>query len=90
MVRGISLDAFRQRQVRIGEVLLEFHRLRPPCGYLDRLVGVALGKALGKGAGIALRVVQGGVLRVDDTVRVLKRPSEVGTGNADETKPSTR
>ena len=30
VVRGIPLDVFRQRRVRIGEVLFEFHRLRPP------------------------------------------------------------
>jgi len=89
VVRGIPLDAFRQRRVRIGEALFEFHRLRPPCGYLDRLVGAATGKALGKGAGIALRVVQGGMLRLGDAVTVLPRPSEAGNTRGDQTTPSS-
>lgn len=71
VVRGIPLLAFRRRQVRIGEVLLAFHRLRPPCGYLDRLLKTGAGKALGRGAGIGLRVIEGGVLRVGDAVSII-------------------
>jgi MOSC domain-containing protein YiiM len=90
VVRGIPLDAFRQRRVRIGEVLFEFHRLRPPCGYLDRLSGAGVGKALGKGAGIALKVLRGGVLRLGDRVTVLRRSSETAAGNGDGTSSSTQ
>ena len=72
VVRGIALAAFRRRRVRIGEVLLEFHRLRPPCGYLDRVYRPGAGKALGKGAGIGLRVLRGGRMRLGDTVEVLE------------------
>ena len=71
VVRGIPLDAFRRRRVRIGEALLAFHRLRPPCGYLERLGEPGTAKALGKGAGIGLSVVEGGVLRVGDPVLVI-------------------
>jgi MOSC domain-containing protein YiiM len=78
VVRGIPLVAFRRRRVRIGEVLLEFHRLRPPCGYLDRLYRPGAGKALGQGAGIGLRVLRGGRLRLGDAVEVLA----VGEGGA--------
>jgi MOSC domain-containing protein YiiM len=74
VVRGIPLDAYRDRQLRIGEVLLEFHRLRPPCGYLDRLLARGASKALGRGAGIGLRVVEGGTLRVGDGVELLQKP----------------
>jgi MOSC domain-containing protein YiiM len=76
VVQGIPLDAFRRRRVRIGDVLFEFHRLRPPCGYLDRLVGRGAGKALGKGAGIGLHVVEGGILRVGDDVFVIEHPRD--------------
>jgi MOSC domain-containing protein YiiM len=74
VVRGIPLAAFRERQVRIGTVLFAFHRLRPPCGYLERLVGPGTVKALAGGAGIGLTVVEGGTLRVGDEVRLLPRP----------------
>ena len=71
VVSGIPLEAYRHRRVRIGEVLLAFHRLRPPCGYLERLLQPGAGKALGPAAGIGLRVVEGGILRVGDRVQVI-------------------
>lgn len=77
VVSGIPLEAYRNRRVRIGEALLAFHRLRPPCGYLDRLLQPGAGRALGAGAGIGLRVVEGGILRVGDRVQVI---DETGRG----------
>jgi len=75
VVSGIPLDAYRRRQVRIGTVLFAFHRLRPPCGYLDRLLQPGAAKALGRAAGIGLRVVGAGTIRVGDEVRVLVDPA---------------
>ncbi len=72
VIEGIPLDALRRRRVRIGEVLFEFHRLRPPCGYLDRLLQPGAGKALGRGAGVGLRVLEAGRIRVGDPVQVLQ------------------
>ena len=72
VVSGIPLPAYRRNQIRIGEVLFAFHRLRPPCGYLDRLLKPGAGRALGKGAGIGLKVVRGGAIRVGDPVMVLQ------------------
>ena len=74
VVSGIPLGAFRQNRLRIGGVLFDFHRLRPPCGYLDRLLRPGAGRALGRGAGIGLTVVEGGVLREGDAAQVF-RPS---------------
>ena len=74
VVSGIPLEAYRRRRVRIGEVLFEFHRLRPPCGYLDRLLQRGAGKALGRGAGIGLRVLEEGEIRIGDPVEVLQDP----------------
>ena len=68
---GIALAAYHRRRVRVGEALLEFHRLRPPCVYLDRLLQPGAARALGKAGGIGLRVVEGGVIRVGDPVTVL-------------------
>jgi MOSC domain-containing protein YiiM len=69
----VPIDAYRGRQVRIGNVLLEFHRLRPPCGYLDRLLQPGAAKALGRAAGIGLRVVEPGEIRCGDPVQVLPK-----------------
>jgi len=71
VVEGIPLDAYRRRRLMVGDVTFAFHRLRPPCGYLDRLTRSGAGKALGKGAGIGLHVLSSGVIRVGDKVRVL-------------------
>ena len=73
VVSNVPIDAYRGRQVRIGNVLLEFHRLRPPCGYLDRLLQPGAAKALGRAAGIGLRVVEPGEIRCGDTVQVLPK-----------------
>jgi MOSC domain-containing protein YiiM len=78
VVTGIPLDAYRRRQVRIGEALFEFDRLRPPCGYLDRLLQPGAAKALGRAAGIGLRVIGAGTIGVGDAVRVLVAPSQDG------------
>lgn len=71
VVSGISLQAFNRRQLRIGGVLFAFHRLRPPCGYLDRIVQPGVAKALRNRAGIGLRVVEAGVIKVGDAVDVI-------------------
>lgn len=70
VVAGIPLAAFRRHRVRVGEVWFEFHRLRPPCAYLDRVSGPGAARALGKGGGIGLRVVSAGVIRVGDEVEL--------------------
>jgi MOSC domain-containing protein YiiM len=71
VVAGIPLEAFRGRPVRIGTAVFAYHRLRPPCGYLDRLVQRGAGKALGRGAGIGLHVIEGGGIAVGDRVEVI-------------------
>lgn len=71
VIDGIPLAALRRHRLRIGGVGFAFHRLRPPCGYLDRVAGPGVGRALGKGAGIGLRVLDGGTIRVGDRVEVL-------------------
>ncbi|MGB1111342.1 MAG: MOSC domain-containing protein [Gammaproteobacteria bacterium] len=76
VVSGIDLQAARRRRVQIGEVVFEFHRLRPPCGYLDRVSGPGAAKALRKRGGIGLRVVSGGRIRVGDKVRLVDQQPE--------------
>ncbi len=71
VVEGIPLAAFRRHRVRIGDVLFAFHRLRPPCGYLDRVYCRGAAKALGKGAGIGLRVLENGRICRGDAVEVI-------------------
>lgn len=72
VVSGVPIEAYRRAIVRIGSARLGFDRLRPPCGYLDRLLQPGAGKALGRSAGIGLRVLEGGEIRVGDPVVVLR------------------
>jgi MOSC domain-containing protein YiiM len=65
---GVEL---RGRRLRIGTALFAWHRVRPPCGYLDQVAGRGTAKALGKHAGLCLKVVQGGVIRVGDAVKLV-------------------
>jgi len=73
VVEGIPVAAYRDRHVRIGEARLRFHRLRPPCGYLERMVGGGAMKALAHRGGIGLTVVDGGAIKVGDPVIVEPR-----------------
>jgi len=58
------------RQIRIGEALFEWHCVRPPCGYLDRVSGAGTAKALGRRSGHCLRVREAGLVKVGDSVIV--------------------
>lgn len=63
VTRGLDLRSFQGQRLKIGEVLLEYHRPRPPCDYLQRITQPGMTKALGRGAGIGMRVICGGLLR---------------------------
>jgi uncharacterized protein YcbX len=73
VVSGLVGVELRGRSLRIGEALLTWHRVRPPCGYLDRVAGTGMAKALGRYGGHCLRVREGGLIRVGDPVSVLPR-----------------
>lgn len=77
VIRGIPMAAFRNNDVYIGEALFRFHRLRPPCGYLERLLGRGTMKALRQRGGIGLTVVEGGAIKVGDNVTVVQRNRRV-------------
>jgi MOSC domain-containing protein YiiM len=71
VISGLVGVDLRGRSLRIGEALLTWHRVRPPCGYLDRVAGAGMAKALGRYGGHCLRVRAGGLIRVGDEVTVV-------------------
>jgi uncharacterized protein YcbX len=71
VISGLVGVELRGRSLRIGEALLTWHRVRPPCGYLDRVAGAGMAKALGRYGGHCLRVREGGLIGVGDRVTVL-------------------
>jgi MOSC domain-containing protein YiiM len=54
--------------IRIGEVLLEVVRVAAPCRLLDDWIGCGAQVALRRRAGSVCRVLEGGPVRVGDTV----------------------
>jgi len=68
---GLKPKQIMKRHLRIGEALCFVSKPRPPCLYIDKLIGNGMAKALGKDAGYCLEVVEGGVMRVGDPVTVI-------------------
>ena len=62
VTRGIRLRELEGKRLRVGEVLLEFERPRPPCGYMERITQPGMTRALGEGSGIGVRVLTSGLL----------------------------
>ena len=71
VVAGLMPKHLREQRLQIGEALFVWHRPRPPCGYLDRVSGAGMARALGKGSGSCLRVLSSGLIRIGDPVLVL-------------------
>ncbi len=71
VTRGIAHAELRGRRFAIGEVVLEYDRPRPPCGYLERITVPRMTRAMGKGAGICACVLEGGVIREGDAITLL-------------------
>ncbi|WP_273886905.1 MOSC domain-containing protein [Rubrobacter naiadicus] len=71
VTRGIRLSDLRRRRFRIGEVLLEYDRTRPPCRHVQRLTEPGMTQALRNRGGIGARILEDGVIREGDAVVVL-------------------
>jgi MOSC domain-containing protein YiiM len=71
VITGLDGVELKGRSLRIGEAIFGWHRLRPPCGYLDRVAGNGTAKALGRGGGHCLRVLQGGLIAIGDRVLLI-------------------
>jgi len=72
VTRGVQLEELYGRRFKVGETVLEFDRPRPPCTYIQGLTGQpGMTKALGRRGGICARVVQGGVIKVSDSITLL-------------------
>jgi MOSC domain-containing protein YiiM len=76
VTRGIKLKDlragwFRGRRFRIGEVVLEYDRPRPPCKHVQDLTEPGMTRALRRRGGICARVVEGGRIRAWDEIIIL-------------------
>lgn len=71
IVRGLQLRELDGCQLRIGAVLLEYDRPRPPCAYVERLTQKGMTRTLGEGAGVAVRVLESGWLHEGSPIEVI-------------------
>lgn len=70
VTRGIRLLDLRKKRFRVGEVLLEFDRSRPPCRHVQELSEPGMTRALKGRGGICARVVEAGRIRAQDAIEV--------------------
>ena len=70
ITRGIRLLDLRRKRFRVGEVLLEFDRSRPPCRHVQDLSEPGMTRALKGRGGICARVVEAGQIRAQDAIAV--------------------
>lgn len=71
VIDGLGAKALEGRRFRIGEAVFAYGKPRPPCGYLDRVEGAGLCRALGRRSGACIEVIEGGRLAVGDAVEIL-------------------
>lgn len=72
VVTGIHSRELQGKTFAIGEAQFRYLKPRPPCGYLDKVEGKGMGRALGKHSGICLNVVRSGVITVGDHLQVIE------------------
>ena len=69
--RGISLNDLVGKRFRVGEVEAEGVKLCEPCSDLQTMVGKPIIRPLVHRAGIRAQLVNGGTIRVGDTVEAI-------------------
>jgi MOSC domain-containing protein YiiM len=68
VTEGVPLNHLVGRTFRVGDVVLRGLRLAEPCAYLEGLTRPGVRRALVHRAGLRAEIVEGGTLRVGDTV----------------------
>lgn len=69
-VAGINLFSLKGRRFRIGQALLETTGWCQPCARLEQRLGPGTFQAMRGHGGITARVIEGGIIRLGDHVRV--------------------
>ena len=68
VTRGVRLEGLRGKRFRVGEVVLEYDRSRPPCKHVQDLSERGMTRALRNRGGICARVLKAGRIRAQDSI----------------------
>jgi len=75
VVSGINLFSLKGRRFRIGQAIFETTGWCQPCARLENNLGPGTFQAVRGHGGITARVLQSGIIRLDDTVSVEPIPT---------------
>ena len=82
VVSGINLYALRDRRFRIGGAILEGTGTCDPCSRMEEVLGPGGYNAMRGHGGITARIVEGGLIRVGDTVTSPPTPHSIAETGA--------
>lgn len=71
VIDGLHAQALAGMRFRIGDAVFVYRKPRPPCGYLDRVEGSGMCRALGKHSGICIDVLENGRFAVGDVLEII-------------------
>jgi hypothetical protein len=78
---GVDLDSLIGQAFSVGDVVCEGVRACPPCVHLEELTGKKVMKALVRTGGLRARIVQGGTIRVGDSIESIGPANGPSEGN---------
>ncbi len=70
VISGINLFSLKGRRFRLGQAILETTGWCQPCAKLEERLGLGTFQAMRGHGGITARVLQGGIIRLSDVLRV--------------------
>lgn len=74
VTEGIDLAPLAKARLRIGEVEIECTSTCPPCGHLDRLLGIDTRTPLRNRGGLRARILVGGMLEAGAPIAIVHVP----------------
>ncbi len=72
VISGMKTSDLQGKTFRIGDAVFRYHKPRPPCGYLEKIEGQGISRALGKHSGVCLTVISDGVIATGDRLEIDK------------------
>lgn len=71
VVTGVKTKSLEGKKFQIGEAIFCYDKPRPPCGYLNKIEGRGMARALSYNSGACIRVVRSGQLSVGNALIIL-------------------